>query len=93
MTMEEVLRDLKREITAVCYAAQTRLGGDSTAVIYVMNALMHATAEYAVGATTTEREEAQRRFNDLSMKISKVMQDFLAEHTGGAVIVELPEGP
>jgi len=93
MSIEDVLRELKREITAVCYASQARLGGDSAAVVYVMNALMHATAEYAVGATTSDREEAQRRFNGLSMKISKVMQDFLAEHTGGAVIVELPEGP
>lgn len=91
--MEEVLRGLKKEIMAVCMSAQDRLGGDNAAVLYVMNALMHATAEYAVGATTADREEAQRRFNDLSMRISKVMQDYLAEHTGGAVIVELPEGP
>lgn len=93
MTMEDVMREVKREIAATAYGAQARLGGDNTAVICVMNALVHTTAEYVVGATTEDREEGVKRFNGLSMKIAKVVQEFIAEHTGGAAIIELPEGP
>jgi hypothetical protein len=91
--MEDAVRQVKREIMDVCFRAQKNLGGDSPAVVCVLNAVMHATAEYAVGSTTTDAEEGVKRFNALGMKLAKVLQDFIAEHTGGAAIIELPEGP
>lgn len=91
--MEDAVRQVKREIMEVCLRAQERLGADSAAVVCVMNAVMHATAEYAVGSTTSDAEEGVKRFNALGMKLAKVLQDFVAEHTGGAAIIELPEEP
>ena len=91
--MEEAARQVKRKILEVCLQAQEQLGGAPLGPVVVLNALMYATAEYAVGTTTADPEEGVGRFNSLSMKLAKVIQEFLAEHTGGAAIIELPEKP
>jgi len=84
---------LHKPIIDLCVAIQQQLGNDQAAVCRVMNALLHATAAYAVDSTTHDKKEGQKRFDSLSMKMAVVMQDFLAEHTGGAAIIELPNKP
>lgn len=87
------MRQVKREIMELCLRAVQRFGADNMAVVCVLNASLYAAAEFAVGTTTSDPEEGVKRFNDLSMKLAKVMQEFVAEHTGGAAIIEIPEKP
>ena len=80
---------LQGELLRVCIEAQAKLGNNNEAAVWVLNALMWATTEYAVRTTSGGVENAQERFDELSMSVSKVVQEYLAKYTGGAIIIEL----
>lgn len=83
--------ELSKVLLRVCLEAQNIIPGDSPVV--VANALTHTLCSYLVRCTTKEKEEGQKRFNDFSFQVYKVVQDFLALHTGQAAIIEINPDP
>lgn len=86
--MEDEINGLKRVLLDAAILAQEHYGNDKRAVVMVMNALADTLTEYVVRATGPKLEEAQKRYDELATPLAKVMQEFLAKHTGACAIIE-----
>ena len=81
---------VKKVLTDVMAEAQRRLGDSPDAIVAVLNGAIWATLEYCVNTTTGEPVEMQRRYDELSETVAKVIQEFLAKYTGACALVEIP---
>jgi hypothetical protein len=85
---DDQINALKNVLLNAAVEAQEHYGNDKRAVVLVMNALADTLIEYTVRATGPKLEDAQKRYDELATPMSKVMQEFLTQHTGGCVIIE-----
>lgn len=83
--IKDEVNKVSRLFMEVCAAAQIMVPP-----VIVLNGLMHTLTEYLVRCTVEEnlKEEGQKRFDELSVQMHKLVQDFFLKYTGKSAIIE-----